>query len=137
MEAAENMRLQAQKESREQNEAIIMKTFEEKFEVIMSILYKKVSETVINVLQTRHTKTGIKTFILGGSWASAKIAKEIFFFLSNDDEVVDKLDLVANDVDVNHGSFTQNTNKCMGVDFGDGIEQFELTRLSLELITRT
>ena len=51
-------------------------------------------------------------FIVGASWASTIIAKGICTLTpSNDDDVVDKLDLDANDIDMYHGSFIQDTSK--------------------------
>jgi hypothetical protein len=88
---------------------------------------------VIDVLPTIHTKTDFEHFIVGGSCASANCQRNLALTLSNDDEVPDKLFLVANDIDIYHRCFNQNTNKSTTVDFEGGIEKFEVAGLSLEM----
>jgi hypothetical protein len=64
VEAAEKMRMQAQKESHGQNKAIFMKSFVETSEVLMSSLHKKMSEIVIDVVQIFTPKLALKGSLL-------------------------------------------------------------------------
>lgn len=77
-EAVKKMRMQAQNESHEQNEDVIIKSFVERSEVLMNSLYKKVSEIVTDLSQTFYSKTGFEKFIVRGSWSSAEITKGIY-----------------------------------------------------------
>ena len=65
------MRMPTQKESHEQNEAIIIRNV---WSVLMSSLYEMVSDIMMDVMQNIHTNTGFERLIIGSSCTSAKIA---------------------------------------------------------------
>ena len=91
-----------------------MEPFVEQANSVMPELEDALLAPITDDLKLIHNETGYEEFIVSGSWASAKIV-EAHTNVFHGDEIVDTMDLEANDVDIYHGTFSTDTAKPLAV----------------------
>ena len=127
---AEAARLKAKRDAHLESERIETEPFVQKAQRLLSELETRMYGYVSHYLRVIHVATGYDSFVIGGSWASSMIAKVLSEWTHCSDLVdFDKLDLVANDIDLYHGHWSTEEGNLMTVDFQNGIKKFPVTEL--------
>lgn len=122
VEEAEKSRLKAIKDVHDSFEELEMKPFVETAERLIPELENKLTayiEVVEDVLKTIHRETGFERFLVAGSWSSFMISK----VLTEWDRCIElneiefkKFELVANDIDIYHGPYSDEIDLPLHVD---------------------
>ena len=122
--------MKAKRDAHLESDRIQTEPFVQKAQRLFSQLETRMYGYVSHYLRTIHVVTGYDNFIIGGSWASSMIAKVLNEWTHCSDLVnFDKLDLVANDIDVYHGHWSTEEGVLMTVDFQNGIKKFPIAEL--------
>mmetsp|Transcript_39423 Transcript_39423/g.67186 ORF Transcript_39423/g.67186 Transcript_39423/m.67186 type:complete len:126 (-) Transcript_39423:3-380(-) len=99
-------------------ERVTMLPFTEKAEQLAAQLKSTLIPMITTELKkiSKHKTTCLEKFVVGGSWASAKIA-EALCIVFHDNESFAPVSLHANDIDVYHEKLTDDNTKELGVQF--------------------
>ena len=132
---AEERRLVAKREAYDQAEIIELEPYVDKASKLLSELEGKVAAYIETEIGIIHRHAGREEFLIAGSWSSSTIAKVFNEWDGCEDlQDFDKLELVANDIDMYYGHFADNNNAPFVVDFLD-IEKHDFDDLFMELNT--
>ena len=88
-----------------------MKPYIDKTAKLLSELEGKVEAYIESDIGLIHRQTGCKQFLIAGSWSSSIIATVFSEWDGCEDlRDFDKLELIANNIDMYYGRFTENNN---------------------------
>ena len=98
-------------------------------------LEQKVLAYIEDDLCIIHRETGFEQFLVAGSWSSSIIAKVVSEWDRCEDlSDYNKLELIANDIDIYYGCFAHDEDVSFTVDML-GIKKHQVDKLLLELNT--
>ena len=116
-------------------ERVVNAPFVTKANGLMSELTEVISTLITDDLKKMHSETGHEEFLIGGSWASAKIVQALLTLLPVNEDLGGLNELVMNDCDLFYGKFTTDCSKPFVVDLKSSKDYVKSDELDVDINT--
>ena len=116
-------------------ERVLNAPFVNKADNLMGELTEVLSTLITDDLTNIYLETGHEEFLIGGSWASAKIVQALLKLLPENEDLEELNELVTNDCDLFYGEFTTDYSKSFAVDLNSTKDYVKSDELDVDINT--